>query len=281
VTEPGAAGAMSIDRPDGTVALRIDDVEVGCLTEAWLERALARPSPFERVADDAVRLRPALTGFAARSAALAAWAEAVRIHWGLPGWRDESVVIRDERDGRPLASIERALLRPLGLLLRSVQACVYTVTAAGPLIWVARRAEHKPVDPGRLDALVAGGIAGFDSPRDTLLRECAEEAGIAPALAGRAREAGMLELCVAAIDDGVPVVHRERVALHDLELPPEVVPRAVDGEHAHILALRPDEALASIEAGGWTRDGGQATADLVRRLGWMHGLAGDRSAARR
>lgn len=265
---------MPIDRPDGTVPLVVDEVEVGCLTEAWLERVLGVPGPFERTPDGVVRLSPALATFEERSAAFAAWGEAVRIRWGATGWRDEQVVIRDERDGRPLASVERALLRPLGLLLRSVQACAWTVAAAGPRVWVARRAEHKPVDPGRLDALVAGGIAGFDSPRATLLRECAEEAGIPPALAGRAREAGTLELCMAAIDDGVPVVHRERVALHDLELPPGFVPRPADGEHAEILTMSPAEVLDSIDAGGWTRDGAQATADLVLRLGWMPGRPG-------
>ncbi len=262
---------MPIDRPDGTVALVVDGVEVGCLTEAWLERVLEAPGPFERVAGDTVRLRPSLATYAERSAALAAWGEAARARWGLPGWRDERMVIRDERDGRPLADIERALLRPLGLLLRSVQACAYTATAAGPLIWVARRAWHKPVDPGRLDALVAGGIAGFDAPRATLLRECAEEAGIPPALAAQARDAGTLELCVAALDDGVPVVHRERVLLHELELPADFVPRPADGEHAEILTMSPAEVLASIDAGGWTRDGAQATADLVLRRGWMPG----------
>jgi 8-oxo-dGTP pyrophosphatase MutT (NUDIX family) len=262
---------MTIDRPDGTVPLVVDDVEVGCLTEAWLERVLEAPTPFERAGDGPVRLMPALATFAGRSAALAAWADAARARWDVPGWRDERVVIRDERDGRPLAGIERALLRPLGLLLRSVQACAYATGPDGPRLWVARRAEHKPVDPGRLDALVAGGIAGFDTPWSTLLRECAEEAGIPAELAGRARPAGTLELCVPAVDDGVPVVHRERVELHDLALPDDFAPVPADGEHAEVFAMRPTEALASIEAGGWTRDGAQATLALLHRLGWLAG----------
>ena len=265
---------MPIDRPDGTCPLVVDGVEVGCLTEDWLARAIEAPTPFERGPDGAVRLMPALATFAGRSAALAAWADAARARWGLPGWRDERVVIRDERDGRPLAGVERALLRPLGLLLRSVQACCWTSGPDGPRIWVARRADHKPVDPGRLDALVAGGIAGFDDARTTLLRECAEEAGIPPELAAAARPAGTLELCMPATDDGVPVVHRERVALHELALPADFVPVAADGEHAQILAMRPAEVLASIEAGGWTRDGAQATLDLLRRLGALPPGAG-------
>jgi 8-oxo-dGTP pyrophosphatase MutT (NUDIX family) len=265
---------MPIDRPEGTVPLVVDGVEVGCLTEDWLERVHGLPGPFVPGADGSVRLSPSLSTFDARTAALGAWGEAVRERWNLPGWRDERMVIRDERDGRPLAGVERALLRPLGLLLRSVQACAYAIAPTGPLIWVARRAAHKPVDPGRLDALVAGGIAGFDSPRATLLRECAEEAGIPPDLAARALEAGVLELCVPAVDDGVAVVHRELVALHELALPPDFVPVAADGEHSEIVPMSPAEALASISAGGWTRDGAQATADLVMRRGWMSGRSG-------
>jgi hypothetical protein len=52
------------------------------------------------------------------------------------------------------------------------------------------------------------------------------------------------------------------------------VPVPADGEHAEIVAMTPTEALTSIEAGGWTRDGAQATADLIRRMGWMPGGPG-------
>jgi 8-oxo-dGTP pyrophosphatase MutT (NUDIX family) len=256
----------------GTVPLRIDDADVGCVTDAWLARALEPPAPFE-LRDGVLRLVSAPPTFAGRSAALAQWAERSRERWSLPGWRDERVVIRDERDARPLASIERALLRALGLPLRSVQACAWTGTAAGPLLWVARRSWDKPVDPGLLDALVGGGIAGFDEAQTTLWRECAEEAGIPWELARAARPAGSLELCYPAVYDGLPAVHREHVALYDLELPPEFVPVSADGEHQEIVPMTPAEALASIEAGGWTREGAQATADLILRRGWMPGGA--------
>ena len=169
----------------------------------------------------------------------------------------------------PLAAIERALLRPFGLELRSVQACVWTAGAGGPLIWVARRAWSKPVDPGRLDAAVGGGIAGLDDALATLLRECREEAGLDEAIARGARPAGSLELRYATDFDGLPALHREHVTLYELELPPGCVPVPADGEHESIEPMTPAEALASIEAGGWTREGAQATLDLILRRGWM------------
>lgn len=259
---------MAIDAFEGLTPLRIDGVEVGAVAQDWLARVLEAPTPFT-LADGALSLRPAIASFAGRSAVLADWADAARLRWDLPGWRDERVVIRDEADGRPLASIERALLRPLGLLLRSVQACAWTAAADGPRLWVARRAPTKPVDPNRLDALVAGGIAGFDDPASTLVRECAEEAGLPPEIARRARAAGELELAYPTVYDGLPALHRERVVLHELELPPDLVPRAVDGEHAEILSMTPAEALETIEAGLWTLDGAQATTDLILRRGWL------------
>lgn len=259
---------MSIDAFDGLTTLRIDGVEVGAVAEDWLARVLEPPTPFRLHAGELV-LEPRIASFAGRSAVLADWACAARARWDLPGWRDERVLIRDEADGRPLASIERAMLRPLGLLLRSVQACAWTRTADGPRLWVARRAPTKPVDPNRLDALVAGGIAGFDDVASTLVRECAEEAGLPPEIARHARPAGSLELAYPTVYDGLPALHRERVALHELELPAGQVPRAVDGEHAEILAMTPAEALETIEAGLWTRDGAQATTDLILRQGWL------------
>lgn len=259
---------MTIEAFAGLTRLRIDGVDVGALGDDWLARVLAPPSPFVRY-DGALALVARTDTFADRSAALADWAATARARWDLPGWRNESVVIRDEADARPLASIERALLRPLGLLLRSVQACVWTQAADGPRLWVARRAPTKPVDPNRLDALVAGGIAGFDDVASTLVRECAEEAGLAPRFARAAIPAGELELAYPTHYDGLPALHRERVALHELELPAGIVPQPVDGEHAEILTMTPAEALETIAAGLWTRDGAQASSDLIRRRGWI------------
>jgi 8-oxo-dGTP pyrophosphatase MutT (NUDIX family) len=254
--------------PEGRVPLRIDGVAVGGVCEDWLARTLEPPSPFV-LRDGVLALDAPIESFAGRSAALAEWAAQAHARGPVHGWRDERMVIRDPADGRPLAAIERAFLRPLGLVLHSVQACAYTLTAAGPLLWVARRAPGKPVDPNRLDALVAGGISGFDDAASTLERECAEEAGIPASMARRARPAGTLELCYPSVDDGLSTTHRERVVLHDLELPAHFVPVPADGEHAEIVAMTPAEALISIEAGGWTRDGAQATADLILRMGWM------------
>jgi len=254
-----------LEIPDGMVPLRVGDATVGWLWDAWRERLLEPPTPFAAGGDGVVLAGPA-QDFDARTETLARWADALRHRVPLPGWRDERCVVFD--GSRPLFAIERALLRPLGLRLRSALACAWSAGEHGPAIWVARRADTKPVDPGRLDVLVGGGIAGFDDAWSTLLRECAEEAGLPEAIARTARPAGVLELCHPALDAGLPVLHREHVTLYELRLPPGVVPRCADGEHQSIAAMSPAEAIASIGQGDWTRDGAQATLDLIARQGW-------------
>lgn len=253
--------------PDGLTPLRAAGAAVGWLSDDWRDRALAPPSPFV-AGPDGLTLAAADAGFDVASAALARWARALQADGRITGWRDERCVVHDDA-GRSLFEVERALLRPLGLRLRSALATVWTRRAAGPVIWVARRADTKPVDPGRLDALVGGGITGPDDAWATLLRECGEEAGLPESIARRARPAGRLDLCHPAVDDGLMVLHREWVTLYELELPADLVPRNTDGEHDAIVAMTPAEAIASIDDGGWTRDGAQATLDLIGRHGWL------------
>lgn len=247
--------------------LFLEGTAIGCVHSGWLERLLTLPSPFRLDDQGALRLVAPLETFSSRSAVLARWAEQVRDHWGLPGWRDERIVVRDQ--GRARFSIERALLRPLGLQLPSVQASVYTLTPQGPRIWIARRAASKPVDPGCLDALVAGGISGFDDTMSTLVRECAEEAGIEPLIAHTAQACGSLEIRYDTLDQGLTVTHRERIALYELFIPSDDPPRVVDGEHEAIVALSPEEAWESIQQARWTPDGAQATRALIARHRWL------------
>lgn len=251
---------------EGLTPLRVEGHIFGWVHADWCARLLQAPTPFNLEAG-AIEIVARLPSFASRSAALAAWSESARERWALPGWRDERIVVRD--GDRPLFSIERALARPLGLQLRSAQANVWCLTVAGPLLWIAQRAQHKPVEPGKLDALVAGGIAGFDEPFATLVRECAEEAGIGEALARQAVAAGTLEISYTTQYDGLDALHREHITLFDLELPAHVIPVPLDGEHEAIMPMTPYEARASIAQGGWTREGAQATLELIDRQRWL------------
>lgn len=196
---------------------------------------------------------------------LAEWAAQLQANGHLPGWRGEAVQIFGANETQPLFQIERSLLRPFGLMLRSVQVNVHLVERRRLRVWVARRAQSKAIDPGLLDALVGGGIVEDGSPLETLTRECQEEAGIARSLARRAVPVGVIDSLAQVDTAGDKLLHRERVMLYDLKVPPEFTPRLLDGEVAEARLFEADEALATIRAGQWTREGAWATGDLIRR----------------
>ena len=253
---------------------------IGAVSPQWID--LLEPSLFDvtpREDDPLPRVR--LKGGDRRSegglipierinASLQAWAIDLKQRGLLPGWRGERTLLFGASEGDPLFGIERSLLRPLGLLLRTVQVNVFTVQKKQLRIWVALRAPGKPVDPGLLDTLVGGGIIEDASPLETLTREAQEEAGIARSLARRAVPVGVIDSTAAEQDGASTVLHRERAMLYDLQVPPEYAPRLLDGEVSEASLEAASAVLGSITAGHWTREGAWASHDLIRRHAAVH-----------
>ncbi|MGE0800909.1 MAG: NUDIX domain-containing protein [Lautropia sp.] len=248
---------------------------IGAIGRHWLPRL---PPDLFKVADEgtppapAVRVRgvdrrgePGLIPLDTLNRWLAEWAERLHQDGLLPGWRGERVHLYGAAETEPLLTVERGLLRPLGLLLRSVQVNVFTLEKSQLRIWVARRADSKAVDPGCYDTLVGGGIAGDETPLETLVRECQEEAGIGRALARRAVPIGVIDSTAQVVDGAVTVLHRERLMLYDLKVPVSFQPALVDGESQSARYLSPDAVVQSIKVNPWTREGAWATTDLIRR----------------
>ena len=86
--------------------------------------------------------------------------------------------------------LDRGALPMFGIMAWGVHVNGLVRRADGWHLWVARRAADRPLDPGKLDHLVAGGIPAGLMPRQTLVKEAAEEAGIPATLAAQAVEAG-------------------------------------------------------------------------------------------
>jgi 8-oxo-dGTP pyrophosphatase MutT (NUDIX family) len=144
-------------------------------------------------------------------------------------WRDEAhrMVGGDGQivwgpDGQALG-LERSLFRPLGLLAQSVQLNVHGADGA---LWVARRSLSKAIDPGLWDAAVAGGLSRGESPREAMVREAWEEAGVSLALAEQANFCGP----VRAVRLLPNQVHLERVWTFSLTVPAGWAPAPQDGE---------------------------------------------------
>jgi 8-oxo-dGTP pyrophosphatase MutT (NUDIX family) len=99
-------------------------------------------------------------------------------------------------------------------------------TARGIEMWVGRRSADRRLYPGRLDNLVAGGLPHGVSLVENLRKECAEEAGMTPALANQAVEVGPVIYC----RDSERGLKPDVMFCYDLEVPEDFEPRCTDGE---------------------------------------------------
>ena len=212
---------------------------IGVATVGWL------------TADVADRLR----GFAAIAAApdglclvaperLEAIARALA-EAGCLRWRNEAFDVRADPDGPVLARIDRGALPVFGIGAVGVHVNGLVAGRDGPLLWVARRAASKSLDPGKLDHIVAGGVPAGLGPAQTLVKEAAEEAAIPPALARLARPVARIAYAMERPEG----LRRDTVLAYDLDLPGDFVPRAADGEVESFELWPLALVLATVRAG--------------------------------
>jgi 8-oxo-dGTP pyrophosphatase MutT (NUDIX family) len=183
-----------------------------------------------RLVDDGLPLRPGPTGWSLNGPADAALADIARwLHaQGLAGrWRDELLAVTDEAD-RPLATIERAAVRPLGITTHAVHLVVRT-PAGG--VWVQQRALDKATDPGLWDTTMGGLRAANETVHDTLERETWEEAGLRLVQLQALVPHGRLTVC-RPLADSPQAYMVEHIDTFEAVLPEGVMPVNQDGEVA-------------------------------------------------
>jgi thiamine pyrophosphokinase len=234
----------NIASPAHLIPFRIGGEQVGWLG-AELARALAffpRDIHFDaRGAALAGRLR----GEGQRTTALERITASLagRGHFRL---RDEPFDVRATPDGPVLARVDRGALPPFGLISQGVHVNGIVRRPDGPWLWIGWRSKTKPVAPGQMDNIVAGGIPAGLSPVECLVKEAGEEASLPPEIAGAAVPTGRLSY-VMANEEGL---RRDVLHLYDLELPEGVVPRPRDDE-VERFELRPAHAvLETVLQGG-------------------------------
>ena len=202
------------------------------------------------------------------SLAMAAINIALRRQGLIPAWRDETFSVVTEMGVAPLARIERASARFWGTLTFGAHANGYIADGAGrpTHLWIARRSPRKATDPGKLDNLIGGGVAMGQTPRQALVREGWEEAGLGAELMATARAIGVLRLD-RDVHEGL---QREDLHTFDLQLSPTVQPLNQDGEVAAFECMPVRQALKKATGSGMTVDAALVTLDFARR----HGLLG-------
>ncbi len=196
---------------------------------------------------------------AGRGSLLASAARALHAAGLTRGWRNELLDVQVTPGGPPLATLERAACRTLGITTRAVHLNAFSPD--GRAI-VARRADHKQIDPGLWDNLVGGMVPAGESDEDALIRESKEEAGldIAPLSLARGGRIHVTRL----VPEGY---QSEIVQVFDAMIPDTVALANQDGEVAAIEQRDVGAVLTAIERDEFTLESALVLLDsLLRRL---------------
>jgi len=238
---------------DGTAVL------AGSVARAHL-RALARWPRWLRASEHGVTL---VAQPGERAAALQAMNDALRADGLITAWRNEPFPLFDV-DGHALGvAMERAATRFWGTLTLGAHCNGYVADAHGrpARLWIARRSPTKATDPNRLDNLVGGGVPAGQSPRDTVIREGWEEAGLRPERMRGLQRGRVLHL-LRDIPEGL---QREWIHVYDLALPADTTPCNQDGEVADLALHDVRHALALAAGAEMTVDAALVTLDFALR----------------
>jgi 8-oxo-dGTP pyrophosphatase MutT (NUDIX family) len=250
---------------------------LGSVALAHLGALRAWPDAFELLAaaDGAPRALVLRLAAGVRDARLARIHARLRADGLIAGWRDEPYPLRD-RAGGEHGIIERAASRFWGTLTLGAHCNGYVADASGrpTHLWIARRSASKPTDPGRLDNLIGGGVPAGQSPREAVVREGWEEAGLEPRQMAGLVTGGLIDL-ECDIPEGR---QHERLHVFDLELPAGLVPSNQDGEVSEHRLMTIAEAFGRAAGDELTTDAALATLDFAIRRRLLEPLSSDQES---
>ena len=192
---------------------------MGWVTHDFARRLQDFPKVFQ-VSETAVEMAAGLADFAQRSAAMAEVLGRLRRDGTIKGWRDEPYPVGTDFYAPPLLQMERAAVPLFGVRAYGVHLNGFTGDGPELKLWVAKRSRTKQTAPGKLDHLVAGGQPLGLGLMDNLVKECGEEAGMAPALARTARPAGF----VSYVTERVEGLRNDICFVYDIALPADFKP---------------------------------------------------------
>ena len=218
------AACNNASLPGGRIPFRIGPAQVGWIGPEAARALTFRPADFHFDAGG-IALAARLRAAGQRSAALAGAARALA-EGGFCRLRGEVFDVSPAWGEAPLATLDRGAVPVFGVIGQGIHLNGVVRRPDGPWLWMGVRAANKPVAPGQLDNLVAGGMpAGLDA-RTTLLKEGEEEAGLPAALLATALEAERIAYTLEAPEG----LRRDLLHVFDLDLPEGLTPLPVDGE---------------------------------------------------
>ncbi|KAJ4934528.1 hypothetical protein JOQ06_007321 [Pogonophryne albipinna] len=208
----------------------INGAQVGWIPPQLTPLLSRFPDVFSLPQGGAVSLRPSLDSPRKRTEAVDAVLRTLRQEGTfscLKGWRDEKYSVMSQFSEAPLMLMERSATSLFGVKRSGVNINGYTVSDGGEVsMWLARRSPTKQTYPGLLDTVAAGGLAAGLDIKQTMVKECEEEACIPAAIAEKARPVSTVSFTYED-EDGV---YAENQFVFDLELPVGFKPKVGDGE---------------------------------------------------
>ncbi|MEO5338295.1 MAG: DUF4743 domain-containing protein [Magnetospirillum sp. WYHS-4] len=221
---------------------RVADADVGLVRDDFARIIEPFPDVFG-VSPAAVVLNPGLASPAERTRAVDHVLRRLREEGHFPHWREELYPVA-AGFGRPsLFAMERAAVARFGVLAYGLHLNGYVRGPDGSLrMWIGRRACDRPLEPGKLDQMVAGGQPAGLTLAENLAKECAEEAGMPADLVRRALPVG----AVSYILERPEGLRRDVLFNYDIELPADFRPRNTDGEIAEFILMSMDEIVALV-----------------------------------
>lgn len=196
------------------------------------------------LSDEAVRLADGLETYDDRTAAVEMVVRFLFENGALTGWRGEPYPVGGNWGGSHAFEIERAASPFFGARAYGVHINGFVRSEDGIHMWIARRADDRPVCPGMLDNMIAGGQPVTLSLKENVIKEAGEEAGVAPELAATAIPTGAVTYCAESEVGLKPDI----MFCWDLELPADFTPVNTDGEISEFYLLPAVEVMATVDA---------------------------------
>lgn len=125
-----------------------------------------------------------------------------------------------------VARIDRGALPLFGFIGKGVHVNGLVKKGNDLYLWVGKRSLSKRLDPGKMDHLVAGGMAAGHTARQTLLKEAEEEASIPASIAEKAVATSRVSYVLERPEG----LRRDILYIYDLILPDNFIPKPNDDE---------------------------------------------------
>ena len=220
------------------------DARIGSVEPGWAEGVVLEPQWVECITCDGQ------AGWLVRgdvTQSLNAIALALRDAGAAHAWRDEQLAVTDEH-GNVLGSVERAVVRPLGITTFAVHLAGFSPDGKH---WVQMRSSTKATDPGLWDTLMGGMVAAGESPDTALERETWEEAGLRLADLRDVRFGGRV-LTRHPSDAGRGGYVVEYIDWYRCVVPEPLVPKNQDGEVERFALLDAEEIAQRLQRDEFT-----------------------------